>query len=221
MATYADYLAGILPTALRGPWAAAFARALGAACDAALDAAKDAARVGFVLVAPVDALERHLADASLEALPGESTDSQRARVAAVFAFWELAGTLPGLELAAEQLGLAGGVFFRWRDFGTNPPDRRPDLWATWLYRLDPSPFGLDGTWGDPGTWGDGGVWGLDATAADIARIRRLFRAQMGARDRGFIALVLVEGTDFWGPETPWNHGAWSDGSVRTHITFEV
>ena len=49
----------------------------------------------------------------------------------------------------------------------------------------------------------------------------MFRAQMGARDRGFIRLVLVEGTDFWGPETPFDHGTWTDDALPTHFTFEV
>lgn len=222
MPTFAEHLSGRLPTALRGRWGAAYARILGASLDLVLDGAKDAVKAGFVASAPVDALPYLLSDAGLEALPGESTSSQRARVAAAFETWELAGLYGGITLALGQLGLTSYAFARWPEYAPSlPPDGDAARWATWLCTIDGHPYTADGTWADAGTWDDGGTWDSTATVADVARIRRLMRAEMGATHRGFMRFVLVSGVDFWGPATPWDHGTWTASTAPTHFTFEV
>ncbi len=222
MSTFAEHLPGRFPTSLRGRWGAAFGRILGAACDLVLDGAKDAVKAGFVASAPVDALPRLLADASMEALPGETSSAQRARVAAAYETWELAGLYPGLQLALEQLDLTSYTFTRWRDYAPSaPPDGRADRWATWMCTIYGHAFAVDGLWSDAGTWDDGGTWDSDATVEDVARIRRLVRAEMGASHRGFLRFVFAGGADFWGPETPWDSGNWDDDSSPIAFTLEV
>ena len=209
------------PTFLLGRWGRAWGASFGAAKDRLVDAAKDAVRVGLVYLAPVDALPLLLADAALEGLPGETSDQQRARVAASFDVWELAGLLGGLSLALDQLGLTG-TFRRWPEYAPGlPPGGDASKWATWLCTITTHPWTDDGAWDDPGTWDDGGTWDSTATVADVARMRRLFRAQMGASHRGFLRLVFTAGVDFWGPDTPWDHGTWTDDSTPTHIDIEV
>lgn len=221
MGTFAEYLPGLFPTFLRGRWGRAFGRAFGLVTDVCLAGAKAAAKVGFVDLAPSDALPYLLADANLEGLPGETTDGQRGRVAVAFDTWELAGTHAGLQLALTQLGVTG-TFRRWPEWAPDlPPDTHPEFWATWHCTIRDHGWTDDGTWGDPGTWGDGGTWDSSAPAADVAQMRRLLRAQMNARDRGFVRLVLAADVDFWEPATPWDNGVWSDSSTLTHIDIEV
>lgn len=218
MSTFAEHLPGRFPTSLRGRWGAAFGRILGAACDLVLDGAKDAVKAGFVASAPVDALPRLLADASMEALPGETSSAQRARVAAAYETWELAGTFAGLDLAAAQLSFEGYTFRTARSFLPGlPPDHRADLPSTWWLFVPSFGHPWQRTEWGAGTWGSG-TWGSNASLADVARVKRPLRSQSPARARGFVRLYFDGatgwglgswGAGFWGPS-----GSWIDWTVE-------
>ena len=218
MATYEEHQPGRHPTYLRGRWGLAWGRILGAAKDLVLEGAKDAVRAGFIKSAPVDALPYHLADAALEALPGETSDSQRTRVEAAFESARNAGLYPGLDLAAAQLGFEGYVFRTARSYLPGlPPDHRADLPSTW-WLFVPS-FGhpwLRTEWG-ASTWGSG-TWGSSASVTDVARVKRLLRAQSPARARAFVRLFF-DGATAWGSST-WGAGLWGPSGSWIDWTVE-
>lgn len=214
MSTYADQLSSRLPTYLRDAPSLLFAGKVGAAMDLCLQALKDAVRVGLVYLCTDDALAAHLADVAMEGLPGETAASQRARVAAAFDTWTMAGTRPGLVLAVEQLGFSGYALRTSRDWLPDaPPDGNASLWARWWLLLPTHPWSTDGVWSDPGTWGDGGTWDSTATVAEVARVKRLLRAQSNARELGYVRLYFGSDGDIWGPETPWDHGVWGAATI--------
>ena len=123
MSTFAERQPGLYPTALRGRWGIAWGRAFGAQKDDVVTAAKDAVKSGFVAIAPADALPRHAADVALPLLPGETDAQLRARVAGAWDFWPMAGTLAGLETAADLLGYVDRTIRTARDLSRDPGKR--------------------------------------------------------------------------------------------------
>lgn len=210
MSTFAERQPGLYPTRLRGRWGRAWGRAFGLEKDDVVTQAKLAVRSGFIDDAPADALERHGADVVIERLPDETDAAYRARIAAAWDLWPTAGTQAALELALSQLGLTG-TLYRPADFAPDTPPRPG--WSQWWFYCTGHTFGDDGAWDDAGTWGDGGVWDLDATPEEIGRIRRLVRKWINARDRGHIVFVFE--TDWWGPETPWDSGTWTEEPAQS------
>lgn len=218
MATYEEHQPGRHPTFLRGVWGRAWGAIMGAAKDLVLDGVKDAVRAGLVYVAPVDALPYLIADAALEALPGETSDSQRTRVEQRFESARLAGTFAGLDLAAAQLSFEGYTFRTARSFLPGlPPDHRADLPSTWWLFVPSFGHPWQRTEWGAGTWGSG-TWGSNASLADVARVKRLLRSQSPARARGFVRLYFDGatgwglgswGAGFWGPS-----GSWIDWTVE-------
>lgn len=221
--TFASYLTGLLPTFLRGPWGRLWGEKHGAAADLALAGAKDAVKAGFVVSAPTDALPRHLGDAGLDGLPGETAAQQRTRAADAWEAWVWAGTRTGLELAVTQLGWTTFTLRTSREWLPDlPPDGNAVLWARWWLVLPEAThgFALD-LWDDPGNWDDGGTWDTDATPEEVARITLHLRRQTNARDRGFVRLLFDDGDgDVWGPDTPFDNGVWADDAA-TFTDLEI
>jgi hypothetical protein len=90
-----------------------------------------------------------------------------------------------------------------------PPDLDTANWSRFWVTITGGPWSTDGTWGDPGAWSDGGTWDSTATTAEVASVRGIIRKFKPAHTIGF-ALVLLDSDDFWGPDTPWDHGDWDD-----------
>lgn len=216
MAKFEEYLPGLFPTFLRGPWGLAWGAKHGAAADRVLDGAKDAVKAGFAPSAPVDALPYLLADGRLEGLPGEGASAQRARLAVLFDVWKLAGTRDGLELAASLLGWEGYALRSTREWLPDaPPDGDASRWARWWLVLPEAAHGyaLD-LWDGAGNWDDGGTWDTDATPEEVSRLTRLLRAQTNARDLGHVRLLFGDGDgDVWGPDDPFDNGVWADDAA--------
>lgn len=197
MSTFAERQPGLYPTALAGRWGRRWGAAFGAQKDAVVTAAKDAVKSGFVRLAPADALPRHAADAALPLLPGESDAALRLRIAGAWDFWPAAGTLAGLETAADLLGYVDRAIHTARDLSRDP-------WAQWFLFTTDHSIALR-AWGAPATWGTG-VWGSDASRDYARRVRGLLRLVSNARDRGWVVLSL--NTPGW-----WGSGTWSAGSA--------
>ncbi len=210
MSSFAERQPGLLPTALRGRWGKAWGRAFGLEKDDVVTSMKLAVRSGFIDDAPTDALDRHGADVVFERFPSEDEEDYRARIAAAWDLWPTAGTKGALELAISQLGLAGTLYLP----GDFAPDAPPSSgWAKWWFYCTTHPWASDGAWDDPGTWDDDGVWDLDATPAEMDRVRRHLRQWINARDVGHVVFVFE--TDWWGPESPWENGTWTEAPAQS------
>ena len=208
MSTFAERQPGLYPTALRGRWGIAWGRAFGAQKDDVVTAAKDAVKSGFVAIAPADALPRHAADVALPLLPGETDAQLRARVAGAWDFWPMAGTLAGLETAADLLGYVDRTIRTARDLSRDP-------WAQWFIFVADHGVTRKRTWGGSGTWGSG-VWGSDASRDYVRRVRGLLRLVSNARDRGWVVLSLST-PGWWGSGTWGAPSTWGGPNIRWKV----
>lgn len=217
MSTYSEYFVSKLPTWLRNPEGRWWAGVYGAAADAALVAAKDSVKAANVVSAPVDALARLGADVALERYPDETDDAYRARILDAWSTWPWAGAETAVMRVVEQLGHTDATLYTAQEWGVPDAATR---WARFWIVVPETGHGYasDGTWGDAGTWDDGGTWDSDASLEDVARTRRALRQFTNARARGLIRFTLTD-TDYWSPETPWNHGTWNDAPAFIEWRF--
>ena len=160
--------------------------------------ARDAVTAGHPSRAPADSLEHHLADRSLERLPGEADASVRARVRGAWTFWPTAGRLDGLTVSVGLLGYATVEISTGAQFGLA-------RWAQWFVVA----YGTGvkaRQWGAPATWGSG-VWGSDATRERVRAARRFLRLISNARDIGWLIFSSstpgVWGLGTWGAPAVW------------------
>lgn len=208
MSTFEGRQPGLHPTRLAGPWGRRWGAAFGAQKDLVVAAAKLAVKSGFVRLAPADALPRHAADAALPLLPGETDEQLRTRVAAAWDFWPTAGTLAGLETAADLLGYVDRTIRTARALERDP-------WAQWFLFVADHGITRTRTWGAPDAWG-AGVWGSDASQDYARRVRGLLRLVSNARDRGWVVLSLST-PGWWGSGTWGAPSTWGGKNIRWKV----
>lgn len=181
MTTFADYVQGLYPTFLRGPWGRRWGAAEGGALDALLDAAKRAAKAGFVAIAPSAMLPLLAVDVSLDASPDESDNSLRARIRGAWEAWSWAGTRYGVSVAVGLLGYGTPVVISWHQM---PWDSVSTRWSrALLVFTGRATFGAS-TFGAV-TYGGRDVQAIETADAAVARpqVRRVARKWINARDR--------------------------------------
>jgi hypothetical protein len=217
--TYAEYQAGLHPTALQGPFGAAWGRALGTLKDQHVDLAKQAVKARFVGIAPADALPLVGLERQIERGPGESDASYRARLLAAPDAWAWAGTTKGLlEYALAPAGFTNArviINADWAAAGGVPPDGNAAFWSRfWVVISAPHPW-TRRTWNSGWLYGTpaGQTWDSDATASDVARVERLVKRWAPGHATAMGAFIvfgssLVPDTV---PATAWNEASLTFG----------
>jgi len=179
--TFASYLPALYPTYLRGPWGRRWGAVEGGALDLVLDAAKSAAKAGFVALAPAQLLPLLAVDVRLDASPGESDASLRARIRGAWEAWSWAGTYYGIAVAVGLMGYGTPILLSWHQMTWDADGTR---WARGLLVFTGrATFGAS-TFGSA-TFGGRQVQAIESADAAVVRpqLRRVLRKWLNARDR--------------------------------------
>lgn len=205
MTGYQEYAADLSPVWLRAPDWQAEIRARAAPLDDLTLRARTAVLARLIQFAPEDVLTLIGAERGLRRFPGEPTAVYRRRVQGAWAFWRLAGTVPGMELMLAHAGYKAVVIEHFRD-----PD--PEHWAEFSISLTPLNPILD-----PRQWGGGDTWGrqpgqprkrwggLDPNGIPLEHLRDLVQDIKPAHAR-LRRLTYRNRARYWGGTARWGEG---------------
>ena len=200
--SYAEYtpkLARLSPLDYADPMAVGLLSGLGDLLDELTARASAALLAGTIYNAPEDGLELLGKERALKRFPREGLEVWRDRVAGAFDFWQLAGTLAGVQLALSQAGYRAQGVEHFRD-----PDQ--ERWAEFsVYVVPANPIDDPGTWGDGMRWGEGRKWGFDANAVPLDSLYDLIQEVKPAHAR-LRHLGFRPRANYWGGELTWGQG---------------
>lgn len=202
--SYADWLPKVQPPWLHGDRGQAWARALGSTLDRAVDAAVDAVQARHPSYADTQALLQLAHDRAMPTFPGEHIDAFRQRVRLARAFWEKAGTLPGVLLWLRAAGYEATVREHFLD--------DPAIWAEFSVYLWPRIAAhVTDRWDDGvGVWDDGTPWDYQLAATELVRIATLLREVKPAHARVRRVYYIPGPRDVWDDGSAWDDGgAWN------------
>ena len=203
--TYADYQRELAPPWLKALKGAAWLEAHGAVKDALVALAVNAIENQSADSANPDALERLGNDRFLARYPGEDVEPYRIRVLNAFAFWERAGTVPGMIQTMLQLGYIADIVELYQT--------TPSRWSEFVVTLRGGPVSFGALyWADDGNWGDDATWGFELGTTEFNRIIAIINAQKPAHTRLAAGYLITAGT-IWGEGGNWgDDGTWDAGS---------
>jgi hypothetical protein len=176
---------------MQGPVMGAYLAACGDALDLVLDGLRQAVAARFVSETPADALGWIGAERLLPRYPADTDDTYRARLAAAWEVWQLAGTAAGILAALAACGFADAAIYTARDAtppgeSSWPPDGDTANWSRFWVFLDVStsnPFAWQPTvWTHARRWGGGATWGSTATVGEVALVRGVIRTLKAAHE---------------------------------------
>jgi hypothetical protein len=194
--TYQDYALSLRPPGLRGEAFAGEIAARAVPLDDLVLKTRTVLLARLVRTAPEDSLALIGAERGLRRYPEEPLATYRARVLDAWAYWQLAGTLPGMERALAAAGYRASVVEHVRD-----PD--PDRWAEFSVIVGPlSPLPADARWGDGATWGGGKAWGFELPAVPLDSLVDLIREVKPAHAR-LRRLIWSPQGRYWGGRALW------------------
>lgn len=220
MTTFAQWRASKLRPPLTGPMDELFARVFGDEQDRELALLRAAALSRLPATCPDDGLDLLGQAFVLPRFPGESNDSYRARLAAAWPTYEVAGAPDALTESLRAYGFQDVTIARAENF----------FYATFWYSafivaLGPD-FGSTGitadAWGSF-TWGDPlKTWGSTATPSQLgAVVRQILKWKAahgmpigitlvfgGTPPDALVPLVNTWGDEFTWGSTPWGTGRW-------------
>jgi hypothetical protein len=205
---YQDYQRDMAPPWLQGPIGAKWLEGRGAVKDQLVALLVEAVRARAVMRSPDDALALIGQERNLSRHPGESTEAYRDRLKGARSFWEMAGTLPGIELAMEQLGYTISIIY--------VRNIDPTRWSNFIPVVRPGPkrYGAP-LWDDDGLWEDSGqLWGTDLTAEEQDRIRYIINLVKPSHTDIDDVIFYAQRGALWGEEGLWeNDGLWEEADL--------
>jgi hypothetical protein len=205
---YQDYQRDMAPPWLQGPIGAKWLEGRGAVKDQLVALLVEAVRARAVMRSPDDALALIGQERNLSRHPGESTEAYRDRLKGARSFWEMAGTLPGIELAMEQLGYTISIIY--------VRNIDPTRWSNFIPVVRPGPkrYGAP-LWDDDGLWEDNGqLWGTDLTAEEQDRIRYIINLVKPSHTDIDDVIFYAQRGALWGEEGLWqNDGLWEEADL--------
>ncbi|THF70511.1 hypothetical protein E7T06_07340 [Deinococcus sp. Arct2-2] len=152
----------------------------------------------LILVAPEEAVMLAGGERGLKRYPSESLDTYRRRVIDAWAYWEMAGTLPGMIQALASAGYRATVTEHWRT--------QPEKWAEFSVTVSPlNPLPNNARWDGQRRWGEGARWGVDPNAVPTDYLADLVNSVKPAHAR-LRELNYYPRGRFWGGEVEWGEG---------------
>jgi hypothetical protein len=205
---YQDYQRDMAPPWLQGPIGAKWLEGRGAVKDQLVALLVEAVRARAVMRSPDDALALIGQERNLSRHPGESTEAYRDRLKGARSFWEMAGTLPGIQLAMDQLGYTISIIY--------VRNIDPTRWSNFIPVVRPGPkrYGAP-LWDDDGLWEDNGqLWGTDLTAEEQDRIRYIINLVKPSHTDIDDVIFYAQRGALWGEEGLWqNDGLWEEADL--------
>lgn len=201
IAEYLSRLSRINPVDYQDAPTQAHLRAAAAPLDELRHKARAVMLARLIRDAPEDALMLIGRERGIRRYPGEPTETYRTRVLNAWAYWRMAGTLPGVKQALADAGYKATIIEHFRD-----PD--PERWAEFSIALSPlNPIKTPWKWGGGARWGEKGRrWGgLDPNAVPLEYVLDLVREAKPAHARLRRLLYSVHGW-YWGGDWQWGQG---------------
>lgn len=212
-ASYREYLGGLTrinAVDYQDAGTQAHVTALAAPLDDLVTRARTVMLARLIPFAPEDALHLLGAERGLKRYPGEPLDVYRARVQAAWAYWQQAGTVPGLVAALAAAGYRASVTEHFKD-----PD--PVRWAEFSVRVSPlKPPQADAQWDGQDTFGGGRAWGYVLPAVPLDWLPDLIREVKPAHAR-LRRLQWSPRGRFWGGEIAWGQDRAAPAPARPGV----
>lgn len=174
-------------------------RALAAPLDDLAGRAYGVALARLVQYAPEDALLLLGQERRVRRYPKEPLETYRRRVLGAWAYWQLAGTVPGILHALKDAGYRAVVIEHFRD-----PD--PEHWAEFSVVVGPLEKPKPNAhWDAQSTFGGGATWGFVLPAVPLDWLPDLIREVKPAHARLRRVIWSPRGR-YWGGGVTWGEG---------------